>query len=234
MPKANADDETKVDVEVMVKERPMKTADVELTWGLAPNANGVPMPAAKCPGGTLSFENRNLHKKGEQFAASVTSENFLQPNDDVGFKVPTSAMISATYHACDANYDVVLFSLLSLYMPAIMPGSIHAMRGRLHSLNCDMLSWIRLFVCSNGGQLHTLSGSTRVLALQCCTYVSCQPVCCSTWLFCIAFSKGLITNCLGMVEEHETLSEHAILYGICQPSWMCHTGRLSETICQRH
>lgn len=80
-------DDTKVDVDVMVKERPMKTADVDLSWGLAPNANGIPMPADPIPGGTLSFENRNLGKRGNQFSASVTSENFLVPNDDIGFKV---------------------------------------------------------------------------------------------------------------------------------------------------
>ena len=80
-------DDTKVDVDVMVKERPMKTADVDLSWGLAPNSNGIPLPADKFPGGSLTFENRNLGGQGNQFSASITSENFLQPNDDVGFKV---------------------------------------------------------------------------------------------------------------------------------------------------
>ncbi|KAL0049777.1 hypothetical protein WJX82_009734 [Trebouxia sp. C0006] len=87
MPKPNQRDDTKVDVDVMVKERPMKTADVDLAWGLAPNSNGIPLPADKMPGGTLTFENRNLGKRGNQFSASVTAENFLEPNDDIGFKV---------------------------------------------------------------------------------------------------------------------------------------------------
>ena len=87
MPKPNQKDDTKVDVDVMVKERPMKTADVDLSWGLAPNAHGIPLPADKFPGGSLTFENRNLGRQGNQFSASITSENFLQPNDDVGFKV---------------------------------------------------------------------------------------------------------------------------------------------------
>lgn len=90
MPKPNPKDETKVDVDVMVKERPMKTADVDLSWGLAPNAHGIPLPADKFPGGSLTFENRNLGGQGNQFSASITSENFLQPNDDVGFKVMTA------------------------------------------------------------------------------------------------------------------------------------------------
>lgn len=87
MPKPNQRDDSKVDVDVMVKERPMKTADVDLAWGLAPNSNGIPLPADKVPGGSLTFENRNLGKKGNQFSASVTAENFLEPNDDIGFKV---------------------------------------------------------------------------------------------------------------------------------------------------
>ena len=89
MPKPNQKDDSKVDVDVMVKERPMKTADVDLSWGLAPNSNGVPLPADKFPGGSLTFENRNLGRRGDQFSASITSENFLQPIDDVGFKVIT-------------------------------------------------------------------------------------------------------------------------------------------------
>lgn len=96
MPKPNPKDETKVDVDVMVKERPMKTADVDLSWGLAPNANGIPLPADKFPGGSLTFENRNLGGQGNQFSASITSENFLQPHDDVGFKVTTTAPVRGT------------------------------------------------------------------------------------------------------------------------------------------
>lgn len=87
MPKPNQRDDSKVDVDVLVKERPMKTADVDLSWGLAPNDNGIPLPADKFPGGSLTFENRNLGQRGDQFSASITSENFLQPIDDVGFKV---------------------------------------------------------------------------------------------------------------------------------------------------
>lgn len=90
MPKANPKDDTKVDVDVMVKERPMKTADVDLSWGLAPNSHGIPVPADPIPGGSLTFENRNLAKKGNQFSASVTTENFLVPNDDIGVKVRSS------------------------------------------------------------------------------------------------------------------------------------------------
>ena len=87
MPKPNPRDDTKVDVDVMVKERPMKTADVDLSWGLAPNSNGIPLPAEVMPGGSLTFENRNLGGRGNQFSATVTTENFLEPGEDLGFKV---------------------------------------------------------------------------------------------------------------------------------------------------
>lgn len=94
MPKPNPKDETKVDVDVMVKERPMKTADVDLSWGLAPNAHGIPLPADKFPGGSLTFENRNLGRQGNQFSASITSENFLQPSDELAVKVLSAVFLA--------------------------------------------------------------------------------------------------------------------------------------------
>lgn len=38
-------------------------------------------------GGQLLFEHRNLQKKGRQLSASVTAQNFLQPAEDLGFRL---------------------------------------------------------------------------------------------------------------------------------------------------
>lgn len=55
-----------VDVDIMVKERPMKSADIEAEWQIAPGSNGRPAVANIVPGGTLTFEHRNIARKGRQ------------------------------------------------------------------------------------------------------------------------------------------------------------------------
>lgn len=55
----------------MVKERPMKTADIEAEWQIAPGNSGKPQLASIVPGGTLNFEHRNIAKKGRQVASTA-------------------------------------------------------------------------------------------------------------------------------------------------------------------
>ena len=55
-----------VDVDIMVKERPMKSADIEAEWQIAPGSNGKPALASIVPGGSLTFEHRNIAKRGRQ------------------------------------------------------------------------------------------------------------------------------------------------------------------------
>ncbi len=39
------------------------------------------------PGGTITYENRNLFGKAASIGASVTTKNFLSPADDLSFRV---------------------------------------------------------------------------------------------------------------------------------------------------
>lgn len=55
-----------VDVDIMVKERPMKSADLEAEWQIAPGNNGKPTIASIVPGGSLTFEHRNIARRGRQ------------------------------------------------------------------------------------------------------------------------------------------------------------------------
>lgn len=48
--KQSMKDETKFDIELQVKERPAKTADIELEWPIAPTAKGRPGLATLVPG----------------------------------------------------------------------------------------------------------------------------------------------------------------------------------------
>ena len=87
VPKANSRDEKKIDVDIMLKERPMKTAEVECEWSIAPGERGQPALVSLVPGGALMFEHRNLAKKGRTLTASISTQNFVSPSDDLGFRV---------------------------------------------------------------------------------------------------------------------------------------------------
>lgn len=86
-PRQNPKDESKIDVDIMVKERPMRTAEIECEWAIAPDDAGRPGLVSLVPGGQMLFEHRNLQKKGRQLSASVTAQNFLQPAEDLGFRL---------------------------------------------------------------------------------------------------------------------------------------------------
>jgi hypothetical protein len=153
LPRQNEKDPTRVDVEVMVREKPMQTADIEAEWGIAPGQqapcllpcavllghapggfalnhalpaghmllpaplliithkrtnqcpcpapalppalspaadNGKPGLVSLVPGGTITYENRNLFGNAASVAASVNTKNFLQPADDLSFRVQYS------------------------------------------------------------------------------------------------------------------------------------------------
>ena len=55
-----------VDVDVMVKERPMRTADLECEWQVAPGDKGRPSLVSLVPGGSLTFEHRNIARQARQ------------------------------------------------------------------------------------------------------------------------------------------------------------------------
>ena len=61
-----------VDVDVMVKERPMRTADLECEWQVAPGDKGRPSLVSIVPGGSLTFEHRNIAREGRQVCCILT------------------------------------------------------------------------------------------------------------------------------------------------------------------
>ena len=93
----------------MVREKPMQTADVEAEWSVAPGVprrcvprfqmvkvmtrsacagdSGRPGLVSYVPGGTITYENRNLFGNAASIGASVTTKNFLAPADDLSFRV---------------------------------------------------------------------------------------------------------------------------------------------------
>lgn len=87
VPRPDEKDPTKVQVDIMLRERPVRTAETELEWSIAPGENGTPDFVSARPGGSVFVEQRNLDGWGRQVFGSVSTANFFQPQDDLGFKL---------------------------------------------------------------------------------------------------------------------------------------------------
>ncbi len=116
VPKQNARDETKIDVEVMVKERPMKTADLQLEWSLAKGESGKPMLVTPLPGkrwrlvpklekrdGPLThFQIDMLHDPWTQMQRRLKYFKYCQTRDGAASK----EMGQAEPHEADRSSDL--------------------------------------------------------------------------------------------------------------------------------
>ncbi|KAE8808315.1 protein TOC75, chloroplastic [Hordeum vulgare] len=83
-------DETKeggIVVEIKLKELEPKSAEVSTEWSIVPGRQGRPTLASIQPGGTVSFEHRNIYGLNRSIVGSVTSSNLLNPQDDLSFKL---------------------------------------------------------------------------------------------------------------------------------------------------
>ncbi|CAN6295617.1 unnamed protein product [Urochloa humidicola] len=83
-------DETKeggIVVEIKLKELEPKSAEVSTEWSIVPGRDGRPTLASIQPGGTVSFEHRNIYGLNRSIVGSVTSSNLLNPQDDLSFKL---------------------------------------------------------------------------------------------------------------------------------------------------
>lgn len=85
-PRQNEKDPSRVEVDVMVREKPVQTADLEMEWQVAPGDNNRPSLVSIVPGGTITYEHRNFGGKVATLAASVNTKNFLAPADDLSYR----------------------------------------------------------------------------------------------------------------------------------------------------
>ncbi|KAF5470518.1 hypothetical protein F2P56_011024 [Juglans regia] len=74
-------------VEIKLKELDQKTAEVATEWSIVPGRGGRPTLASLQPGGTVTFEHRNINGLNRSINGSVTTSNFLNPQDDLAFKL---------------------------------------------------------------------------------------------------------------------------------------------------
>ncbi|KAF2909186.1 hypothetical protein DAI22_11g008400 [Oryza sativa Japonica Group] len=74
-------------VAIKLKEHDPKSAQVITDWSIVPGSQGRPTLASIQPGGTVSFEHRNICGLKRSLIGSVTSSNLLNPEDDLSFKL---------------------------------------------------------------------------------------------------------------------------------------------------
>ncbi|KAK4440894.1 protein TOC75-3, chloroplastic [Sesamum alatum] len=86
-PRSDEKNEGGIIVEVKLKEPEYKSAEVSTEWSIVPGRGGRPTLASIQPGGTVSFEHRNIKGLNRSLLGSVTTSNFLNPQDDLGFKL---------------------------------------------------------------------------------------------------------------------------------------------------
>ncbi|KAK4483101.1 hypothetical protein RD792_010278 [Penstemon davidsonii] len=86
-PRPDEKNEGGIVVEVKLKELEQKSAEVSTEWSIVPGRGGRPTLASIQPGGTVSFEHRNIKGLNRSLLGSVTTSNFLNPQDDLAFKL---------------------------------------------------------------------------------------------------------------------------------------------------
>ncbi|CAN4100988.1 unnamed protein product [Withania somnifera] len=86
-PRPDEKNEGGIIVEIKLKELEQKSAEVSSEWSIVPGRGGRPTLASILPGGTVSFEHRNLYGLNRSILGSVTTSNFLNPQDDLAFKL---------------------------------------------------------------------------------------------------------------------------------------------------
>ncbi|RZB84246.1 protein TOC75-3, chloroplastic-like [Glycine soja] len=86
-PRPDETNEGGIIVEIKLKELEQKSAEVSTEWSIVPGRGGHPTLASLQPGGTVSFEHRNLQGLNRSINGSITTSNFLNPQDDLAFKL---------------------------------------------------------------------------------------------------------------------------------------------------
>lgn len=86
-PRPDEENDGGIIVEIKLKELEQQTAEVSTEWSIAPGGSGWPTLASVQPGGSVNFEHRNIQGLNRSLFGSVTSNNLLNPQDDLGFKM---------------------------------------------------------------------------------------------------------------------------------------------------
>ncbi|KAB5573311.1 hypothetical protein DKX38_000505 [Salix brachista] len=86
-PRPDEKNEGGIVVEIKLKELEPKSAEVSTEWSIVPGRGGRPTLASFQPGGTVSFEHRNIKGLNRSILGSITTSNFFSAQDDLSFKL---------------------------------------------------------------------------------------------------------------------------------------------------
>ncbi|KAG6781307.1 hypothetical protein POTOM_014201 [Populus tomentosa] len=86
-PRPDEKNEGGIIVEIKLKELEPKSAEVSTEWSIVPGRGGRPTLASFQPGGTVSFEHRNIKGLNRSILGSITTSNFFSAQEDLSFKL---------------------------------------------------------------------------------------------------------------------------------------------------
>ncbi|XP_057548455.1 protein TOC75-3, chloroplastic-like [Amaranthus tricolor] len=110
-PRPDEKNEGGIIVEIKLKELDQKSAEVSTEWSIVPGRQGRPTLASIQPGGTVSFEHRNIKGLNRSFLGSVTTSNFLNPQDDLAFKFEyVHPYIDGVYNSRNRTFKASCFN----------------------------------------------------------------------------------------------------------------------------
>uniref|UniRef100_A0A2P2JB44 Protein TOC75-3ic-like n=1 Tax=Rhizophora mucronata TaxID=61149 RepID=A0A2P2JB44_RHIMU len=78
-PRPDEKNEGGIIVEIKLKELDPKSAEVSTEWSIVPGRGGRPTLSSFQPGGTVSFEHRNIKGLNRSILGSITTSNFFLP-----------------------------------------------------------------------------------------------------------------------------------------------------------
>ncbi|GAB2285813.1 Putative translocon at the outer envelope membrane of chloroplasts 75-III [Dionaea muscipula] len=85
-PRSDENSEGGIIVEIKLKELDQKSAEVSTEWSIVPGRHGNPTLASIQPGGSVTFEHRNIKGLNRSLLGTITTTNFFNPQDDLSFK----------------------------------------------------------------------------------------------------------------------------------------------------
>ncbi|KAI3939582.1 hypothetical protein MKX01_038537, partial [Papaver californicum] len=85
-PRPDENNDGGIVVEIKLKKLEQQNAEVSTEWSIVPGRQGRPTLASIQPGGTFTIEHRNLQGLNRSLIGSITTSNFIDPQDDLVFK----------------------------------------------------------------------------------------------------------------------------------------------------
>merc|ERR1719434_413882 len=70
-----------------VVEKPMKSSDINISWGLKSGKKKIPTIPCLSPEGRLEFKHFNVGGNGMQLSSYIEAKNLLKPDESLKYKI---------------------------------------------------------------------------------------------------------------------------------------------------